>query len=61
MICTLCNAGLANSEEGKHNHYKKYHAVLLKREYIKMDPQEKTRVVRAWESRNARYLIGHGN
>lgn len=57
MTCDLCSAGLANSEEGKYNHYKKYHAVIVKREYVKMNENEKKRIVNAFEYKNYKAFI----
>lgn len=52
MHCNICGAGLACSETGRDAHYKKYHNVVVKREYKPMDPKLKERIVAAFEARH---------
>ena len=59
MTCNICHSALASSEEGRTNHYKKFHNVIVKRQYVKMDVDTKRRIVRKFEEKHPHSFLGN--
>ena len=62
MKCTICGTWLANSNEGRHAHMKRYHATTTIKSvapiHPPMTPEEKKAAIARFEAKNTSHVFG---